>query len=210
MARKSFVKILNILFFSILLFSCKSTDKISENNVPEQTENSDVNEVENQDAKISYHTASYLNELLGKWKSPKGEYEYPFIVDGKRYLRYAWKETDDTFIWESYASKNSMELADLWKKRYAYAPYVYNENLPISDKNGTELGLKLFMKNNRIYSRKEFLISESVLIVNLNYFSMRDDGKSFVESGSFNFASDKFSPIKSDFTEYVKIGDAYL
>ena len=80
----------------------------------------------------------------------------------------------------------------------------------MSDKNGTEMGIKLFKKNNRIYSRKEILISENVLFVNLNYFFMRDDGKSFIEKGSFNLASDKFSPLTSDSSEYVKTGDLHL
>ena len=193
---KFFVRFFIILFFSVLIFSCETTEEIREEPEVEKT--------------FSYHNATYLNELLGKWESQNGVYEYPFVVNGKRYMRYAWNASDDTSLWISYAEKKSIELSELWQKRYVYAAYIYNQNLPVSDKNGTEMGIKLFKKNNRIYSRKEILISENVLLVNLNYFFMRDDGKSFIEKGSFNLASDKFSPLTSDSSEYVKTGDLHL
>lgn len=209
--KKTLGKILSLFLISFLIFSCESTDKKTGlNGLTVESDDSSLNVNQNPQKDKSYHNVTYLNELLGKWKSSKSEYEYPFFVDGKRYLRYALKFHDDTSLWMSYAEINAMDFSDLWKKRFVYAPYIYQENYPASDKNGTEVGRKFLEKNNRIYSRIEYLIPESVLLANLNYFYMCDDGLSFFEKGTFNLASEKFFPLLSDIEEYVKTGDLHL
>lgn len=172
----------------LTLFSCKSTDVPSEE---------------------AFHPATSLEDLIGKWTSENGDYEYPFVVANKKYIRIASAQTDDTEIWNDYAETNEIPFADLWKKRFSYVQYVYApegymDRIPVSDSNGTEFGRKLTVHNGRIYSRLEMLVPEKILIANLRFFLLSSDGQSFIENKVFYLASDFFEDLTSDGTVYNK------
>lgn len=179
-----------LIIICSLLFSCASTNS----------------------ALSEWHSATNLSELEGTWISSQGEYTYPFIIDGKKYLRYSWNKTDDTHLWQEYAEKNKMKLEDLWEKRFALATYVYSsdftkEKLPDSDVNGVQTGRKYTLEEGKIYSTVEYLIPERLVSINLSYFSMSADLNSFMENEVFHFASDKFPDMTSDYTVYYKAGE---
>lgn len=159
-----------------------------------------------------WHTVTNLSELHGTWISSEGEYNYPFLIDGKKYLRYCWNKTDDTLLWKKYAESSNMDLEELWQKRFALAKYIYsatikNENLPDSDINGTESGRKFFLSDEKIYSRVEVLIPERLVSINLAFFALRKDSSALKEQGSFYLTSEKFPDIVADDTLYFKMKD---
>ena len=156
--------------------------------------------------------ASNLSDVYGTWFSSKGEYCYPFVVDGKKYMRYASAKSDDTELWNNFALSKNMDLSDLWQKRFVYAPYIYSkaqtlERIPDSDENDIQSGRKFFISDEKIYSRVELLIPERLVAINLNFFVLRKDGKALKEQDVFYLASNKFPDIKSDDILYFKIGE---
>ena len=143
-----------------------------------------------------WKAATSLEELEGLWESSSGSlYEYPFRVDGKKYLRLAWKESDDTARWQAWATKNGYDMQTLWKIRFACLSDIYGQPLPVSDVNGTQYGVKLSQRGGRIYVRREMLISERLLLVNLGFFRISPDKDSFNENGRIRLASDRFDDL---------------
>ena len=140
--------------------------------------------------------AASLDDLEGVWESPGGAlYEYPFRADGKKYLRLAWKETDDTDLWKDWADRNGMDMETLWKLRFAYLSEIYGQPLPDSDAGGNQYGIKLSRRDGRIYSRMEMLVTERLIPANLGFFRMSPGKDSFTEKGFLRLASDKFSDL---------------
>ncbi len=198
------------LFLSaVLLLSCEtnahfSSAKNSEttNQPPSITETSITNE-----AKIggNWEAATSLGDLEGLWESSSGSlYEYPFKSDGKKYLRIAWSESDDSGLWQDWAKKNGYDMQTLWQIRFACLSDIYGQELPKADANGSQYGLKISRKNGRIYARKEMLISERLLLVNLHFFRLSPDKQSFIENGSIRLASDTFSDLSKGGNIYRK------
>ena len=167
-----------------LLFSCASTDS----SVPN-----------------GWYAATSLDDLRGYWVSTHSEYEYPLVTDGKKYLRYARTQTDDTLLWYDFAEKNHIEFEDLWEKRFSYAPMIYNEPLPLADVYGTQRGRKFFVIEEKIYSRVEFLIPERFVISNLRYFMFRKDRTAMMERNYFRLASDYFPDIKANGSQHFSL-----
>ena len=159
-----------------------------------------------------WRTVSKISDLYGTWVSSQGEYVYPFELDGKKYIRYSWAQSDDTEIWKKFASSKEMDLSDLWEKRFSLAPYIYSspekfENIPDSDENDIQTGRKYFINDEKIYSRVEVLIPERLVSINLDFFILKKDGNALREQGKFNLASNKFPDIIADDTLYYKMGD---
>jgi hypothetical protein len=160
-----------------------------------------------------WHPAQNLDELYGTWVSTKGEYTYPLEIGGKKYLRFALVRTEDTQKWKEYAELNEIDLSDLWNKRFALSRSIYStpdktENYPEADENGTQKGRKLFLEDEKIYSREEILIPENILAINLNFFLIRKDGMSFREQGIFHLISQKFPDSRADEAIYYSMGGA--
>ncbi len=152
--------------------------------------------------------ASGLDELEGVWESSGGAlYEYPFRADGRKYLRLAWRETDDTELWKGWAARNNMDMEDLWQVRFAYLSEIYGQTLPDSDANGSQYGIKLSRRNGRIYSRMEMLVSERLLPANLGFFRISPDKDSFTEKGFLRLASDKFNDLSKGGSIYNRRKD---
>ena len=144
------------------------------------------------------HPAASLQELYGLWQGDGVTCEYPFVADGKKYLRITWAQTDDTELWRATAAALDMAPGELWNRRFARAPLVYardgqEEQLPLVDENGTQKGRTFLLHGGRIYSAVSYLIPERILLVNLPFFLLAADGGSFTETGSFYLASDVFA-----------------
>ena len=165
------------IFQLFLLFSCASTDS----SVPQ-----------------GWYAAASLDDIRGYWLSTQSEYEYPILVDGKKYLRYALAQSDDSRLWIDFAQKNGIGFEDLWEKRFAYAPLIYGEMLPLADANGSQRGRKFFVNEDRIYSKVEFLIPERLVISNLRYFFIKRDRTALMEHNYFRLASNFFPDIKEN------------
>lgn len=196
------------LLTAVLLLSCETDSHISTENggtaevkPPQKTEASG-GESENGS---SWKAVTSLADLEGLWESSVGSlYEYPFRVDGRKYLRIAWRETDDTELWQSWAARQDMDMESLWQMRYACLSDIYGQKLPVADANGTQYGIKLSRLSGRILARKEMLVSERLLLVNLGFFRLSPDGDSFVEHGSLRLASDTFPDLSKGGNIYRK------
>lgn len=160
-----------------------------------------------------FRAAKSLSEIQGKWVSSNGELEYPLALEGKKYLRYALVPSDDTAKWFEYADTNGIDVSELWKKRFVLAPYIYQksggsiENFPYADENGTQIGRKFFVADEKIFSRVEILIPERLVAINLEFFAIRKDSAALRENGVFYLASDTFRDITADDTLYFKMGE---
>lgn len=204
-----FLSISSFLFFSCESDSHVESGQLSELHTPISAEGElpDVEEPVDEGEQVNgnWQPAKSLDDIAGIWECSNGFlYEYPFKIDGKKYMRIAWGETDDTRLWQSFAINKGYDLQTLWKIRFACLSDIYGENLPSSDALGTQLGLKLKNRNGRIYARKEMLISEKLLIVNLNFFVMSPSKESFIENGKIHLASDVFSDLSKGGNIYRK------
>ena len=160
-----------------------------------------------------WHEATNLSQIEGTWVSAQGEYSYPFLIDGKKYLRYSWSKSDDTELWKEFAASSKIPLEDLWARRFAFASQIYSsslskETIPDSDVNGIETGRKFFLSGERIYSRVEVLIPERLLSINLAFFVLNRDASALKENGSFYLTSEKFPDLTADDTLYFKMKEA--
>lgn len=159
---------------------------------------------------FSFDKVSNLSEIYGSWTSKEGVYTFPFIWEGKKYLRYSWSSSDDTLLWQRFASSRNMKLEDLWKKRFAFASQIYSrgfikETLPDSDINGIQTGRKFYLINNKIYSSYQILIPERLVMANLSYFLLNEKAGLMKENMNFYLASDKFPDLEADGRIYYKL-----
>ena len=149
--------------------------------------------------------AAGLADLEGLWECSDGSvYEYPFKADGKKYLRIAWAESDDTGLWQDWAARAGYDMQILWQIRFACLSEIYGEQLPVADANGSQYGFKLSRREGRIYTRREMLVSERLLLVNLQFFRLSPDGQAFIENGSLRLASDSFPDLSRGGNIYRK------
>ncbi|MBQ9537992.1 MAG: hypothetical protein IJU95_01870 [Treponema sp.] len=190
------------LLLALVFLSCETSSHLpqekrpggSGSKAPVTTESSDESGINTDD----WTAAKSLVDLVGKWESSGDSiYEYPFKVDGKKYMRIAWSECDDTPIWKAYALKKGCDMQTLWQIRFSCISDIYGQNLPIADANGTQYGIKLSQRDGRIYSRREMLVSERLLLVNLGFFLISPDKDLFVEKGTLRLASDNFDDLSS-------------
>lgn len=187
--KRKFCLLLSIFCLSLFTFSCASSKKISENWKP----------------------VTNLSDLYGFWSSPEGEYSYPFVLDGKKYLRFSFPQTEDTQLWKDFAAEKKLPLQQLWEKRFSLAACIYSSGdkkirIPDSDENDIQTGRKFSFNDDKIYSQKQILIPERLLAINLAFFAIRDDGQALKENKIFYLASDKFPDIKARASVYMKVG----
>ncbi len=189
------------VYFKLVTFACLTCLSCASNkNLPQaNTQGKTFSEEETSgEEEIVWEKASSLDELEGLWtfsdlEDVKKEiiFEYPFSTGGKKYMRLALSESDDTDLWLEKAMQTGLSFEELWSKRFAYLNIIYKNAFPYSDPNGTQTGLKIRMIGGHVYSRTEYLIPESVLILNMKFFYLAQDKKSFREEGFFRFASSK-------------------
>ena len=83
---------------------------------------------------------------------------------------------------------------------------IYNNDYPLSDANGTQVGLKFRIDYSRpyskdipfrIYRRKEFLMPESLAKANLSFFLV-SGGNMLKETGVMTFNSTLFNSLTAD------------
>lgn len=130
-----------------------------------------------------------LADLSGTWISSDGFlYEYPFVLNGKNYLRHASPVLDDTAKWTRLASYYFTTLDNLWERRFSHLNEIYGEEYPLSDENGIEIGVKLSYKSGKVTRRIEMLFPEEVVRRNINFYWTSKKGE-LKENGTFNFGS---------------------
>ena len=202
-------KVKFLLFFLIipLLFSsCASRRKIVEPLVQKP---------------IEWKQISSPEEISGVWTSENGcVYEWPLMLNGKKYLRYSWEESDVTDYWVNYASKNNIAFSELWAHRFSYLGKIHMIDLgngqnalsPVSDSSGNQMGFKLREDRSSWYSsdipfrimlRIEFLMTEETVRKNLTWFEKAGD-KMIRENGQLNFYSEIFSFLTADDRIYYR------
>lgn len=141
------------------------------------------------------------DDLRGCWRSAAGhKIDYPLKLNGKTFLRFAYPELDDTFMWQACATRHNTSLADLWNKRFSYIGEVYGVNFPYTDDESNEFGIKLSVRNGRIIGRKEVLLSDKTIKKNLVNFKVSKYLGSLYFNGKFYYSDTK--------TEYFEEWDA--
>src|SRR5574344_372777 len=171
---KSFLSSVSVVIISFFIFSCRTIRS------------------------ESWKSASSLDQLAGKWETADGSgFEYPVEIDGKKYLKIYGVRTDDTDLWKKYAEQHHIRTAELWEKRYACAPAVYNSryDFPAADRQDIQYGIKFGLESGNVYSRAEYLVPERILAVNLSFFCMSDDKQMITEGSVFHLMSDMFPDI---------------
>ena len=171
---KSFLSSVSVVIISFFIFSCRTIRS------------------------ESWKSASSLDQLAGKWETADGSgFEYPVEIDGKKYLKIYGVRTDDTDLWKKYAEQHHIRTAELWEKRYACAPAVYNSryDFPAADRQDIQYGIKFGLESGNVYSREEYLVPERILAVNLSFFCMSDDKQMITEGSVFHLMSDMFPDI---------------
>lgn len=184
----------------LFLTGCASNPKPNGPDEP-VTENPEVKPEPN------WEPVTKLSQLTGLWISEDGSaYEWPFELNGKTYLRYAWAETDDTQRWVLYAQKHNRDFMDVWNHRFSYISAIYGMNYPLSDANGTQAGLKFRTDHSspyskdipfRIYRRQEYLLPASLAKTNLSFFLL-SGGNMIKETGVMSFDSKVFNDLDAD------------
>jgi len=145
-----------------------------------------------------------LEELTGSWVTPRGKIEFPLIIDGKEYLSITQEVVDDTQKWEDFAKKNMMSFDSVWENRFIYIPEIYGTDYPLSDENGTQLGIKLeleefkSLEKKMITSAKQLLITPEIVSRNLSFFKLSEDGSKINTDGIFRFFSRSFMNMAGD------------
>lgn len=186
-----------LIFF---LTGCTSVPK------PQEPEEPEI-EIQEPKQEPSWKPLNSINQLKGLWVADDGSlYEWPFELNGKTYLRYAWTEADDTERWIAYAKLHNRDFMDVWNHRFSYINAIYGNDFPLSDANGIQVGLKFrtdysnpYSKDIpfRIYRRKELLLPASLAKTNLSFFLL-SDGNMLKETGVMRFDSKLFKDQNAD------------
>ena len=170
---------------------------------------------------FSVHAAESLDEINGRWISETGkEYEWPVEINGKRFLRFAYTDTDVTEDFAEYAEKHGIAFSELWEKRFAYLSDIYSLKLedgkrvssPYASSNGIETGIILKAVNSEFYDDKipfrifyhvERLFPENIAEQNISFF-MICSSDSIKENGVFDSFSNEFGIIQADGEIYLR------
>ncbi|MBR4004422.1 MAG: hypothetical protein IKI90_01095 [Treponema sp.] len=191
----------------LLLTGCASVPK---------PDNPERPKVEAPEKEPQWEPITNISQLTGLWVSEEGNlYEWPFELNGKTYLRYAWAETDDTKLWVDYAQKHNRDFMDVWNHRFSYMSAVYGRDYPLADENGTQIGLKFRTDYSRrysndipfrVYMRQEYLMPINIAQQNLSFFMI--SGKNTIkETGTLDFHSAIFNSLDSDGKTYTLTRD---
>ncbi|MBR0032510.1 MAG: patatin-like phospholipase family protein [Treponema sp.] len=158
-----------------------------------------------QKKELSLRHISSISELKGLWHfegaadfSAMSYLEYPFIVrknDGTHTAFFAFSSSvsDDTALWAKFASSKGLSLSQLWQRRFSCLCELYGySSVPSCDVNGTERGIKVFFREDKICSQSYILVPEKVMMENIGRFLVSDeDSRVFLENGSiFRFYSE--------------------
>ncbi|MBR6153904.1 MAG: hypothetical protein IKQ43_05655 [Treponema sp.] len=184
----------------LLLTGCASVPEPDKPEIPQE----EIPEVKKEPV---WEPVRNISQIKGLWVSEDGAYyEWPFELNGKKYLHYAWPEADDTEHWVDYAKLHNRDFMDVWNHRFSYIKGIYNNDYPLSDANGTQVGLKFRIDYSRpyskdipfrIYRRKEFLMPESLAKANLSFFLV-SGGNMLKETGVMTFNSTLFNSLTAD------------
>ena len=223
--------------FVIQFFSCASNKNIYDSG--KESENNEASSTENDGQESSYNKeqrkeevhvnwdkkVESMDEITGLWRASYdgSEYEWPFVLNGKKYLRIAYTEKDVTEDFANYAKNHNMDFNKLWSHRYAYLGNIYGVKLqdgrlvpsPYSHENGIQQGIKLradytrsYSRNIgfRIFARNEILVPETIARNNASSFTLKYNlGEySIVRRNRFNGGT---LVLDGDFTVYKKTED---
>lgn len=191
MKKNKLYKVIALLILSISIIGCE-TGKV---------DNGQNDNTSDPYKKIKFEPISSLDDLKGTWELNGKFISYPITIDGIDYLQVKYPTTSDDSLWTTYAANHKIKLIDLWEKRFAAISDIYKKDSPIADENGTQAGYKV--RKLVIYgdysgsfeSNYYYLIPETIVQKNLQFFSKSADNKYLKESGSFRFYSSKFNTI---------------
>ncbi|MCR4899359.1 MAG: patatin-like phospholipase family protein [Treponema sp.] len=208
MCRKSFWPI--IAFATLLVFSgCKSTSSTSSFTdvvlEPEElAQLDDYSFAQEYYNDVTWKNLNHLDELTGIWVTPKGTLEFPYMLDGIEYLSITQEEKDDTLKWEEFAKEKMLSFEEVWENRFIYLSEIYGTDYPLSDENGTQLGIKLKLENygtlekRIVTSSQQLLITSDLVSRNLAFFKLSEDGTKINTEGIFRFFSRSFMNMSGE------------
>lgn len=198
--RKKVIKILVAAGSLFLCFSC-ATNKIinGKEGLDPTNDNGQI-----QEDQPAWKKIESLEEMTGLWRAENGcEYEWPFVLNGEKYLRLSFTEKDVTSAFADYAKKHNMEFDYLWAHKFAYLGRIRLLELddgrkvpsPYSYDNGVQIGYKFredytkAYNNNirfRVFIHEEILVPERIARNNVSFFMMMGND-SLKEDGKFDF-----------------------
>lgn len=175
------------IIFSVFLHSCKSSD-------------------EKKDLEIWENLTDY-SLVEGLWESDSSMIEYPFYKNDEKCFVFYSQLSDDTQLWKEHAEKLNTDVEDLIAKKNSMLFYIYGTVYPIGSDNGCETGILLYC-DDRIQSRKVWIVPESVVRNNEGYLQVSNKGR-LKEEGVFHFFTESrgFEDITSDIVFYTRSED---
>lgn len=221
--KKPFIllSVIAVLIFSFgFLYSCGTTkgvdnksDEVSEPGTEETIEEENPLLFEEEEYSflkeyykdVTWHSISSIEELNGRWLTPEGTLEFPFILDNKEYLSITSFETDDTAMWEEFAQRNYLSLEEIWENRFVYIPEIYGTDWPVGDENGTQMGIWPEITNYEIInetivtSTRQIIIPVEIVSQNLTFFKVSDTNDKIKAEGLFRFFSKIFTNLSGSF-----------
>ncbi|MCR5763075.1 MAG: hypothetical protein K6G00_06805 [Treponema sp.] len=201
--------------FCLLLASCESSKKTSYSHKSESSDlnvsDSSADGDESTEVDDGIWTAcDYVDDMNGEWECSDGTgFSYPFYAGRKSYLLYHGEWKDVTADFSSRAASQNITVDQLWQKRYTLYSWKNSKTgitvqLPLSDENGVEKGVKFYRLSGRIYMREEYLITEFVFVKNLRYFKLAQDGLAFKAGGVMHLFSSIFPDINNGGKKFIK------
>jgi len=183
MKKEFFYSGILLLCVTVCFFSCKSTPKKEQSRI-------DLSHLK---------TLASLDEFTGVWEADDGSgFEYPFVCDGKKYVRIYTAKQENTWLWQNYADMHNISMKALLEKKFSCAADVYKtqSQIPVSDTQGIQYGIKMQVtEGGSVFGQEVYLVPERVLAVNFSFFCMSPDKTYFVEDGLFHFMSERFSDL---------------
>ncbi len=201
----------------LILASCKTDSKEPHPEKPQQPDGSSMTVQESSaESSDAFEDDGLLvqcdsvDDLNGVWECTDGTgFIYPFTAGQKTYLLYygAWKDVTQEFA--SLANSQGISVDALWQKRNTIYSWKNPKNgrevqLPLSDENGVEKGVKFYRLSGRIYMREEYLVTEFIFGKNLRYFLMAQDGSFFKAGTIFHLFSSIFPDMNGFGKKYVR------
>lgn len=196
----------------LLFASCASTPKprSDSQNAALTVSDASVSTLETSEDEEMLSECNYVDDLNGVWECTDGTgFIYPFNADSKSYLLYhgSWKDVTNEL--SSLAKSQGLTIDELWQKRHSLYSWKNPKTgkemqMPASDENGVEKGIKFYRQSGHIYIRDEYLITEFVLGRNLRYFLMSQDGMYFKTGKVLHLFSRVFPDMNNSGKKYVK------
>ena len=154
---------------------------------------------------VIWQDINSLVELTGTWTTPQGTLTFPYELDGREYLSIIYEEKDDTQLWEEFAERRLLTLEQVWANRFIYLPEIYGKDYPVSDENGTQIGIHPQLLNygiiekNIVITRQQILIPVEIVGQNLSFFKVSEDKTKIKAQGIFRFFSRTFTNLYDSF-----------